>query len=65
MRSLFEYSFDAIALLLPALDRFTQTQWIAADGFEWAVLVPICVQALVYTAVLLGASLIDFYRREL
>jgi hypothetical protein len=64
-RPLFEYGFDAIALLLPAFGRFTPTAWIAAGGSEPALLVSIVGQALVYTMLLLGASLIDFYRREL
>jgi hypothetical protein len=65
VRSLFQHAFDAIALLLPALDRFTLTEWIAASGVDAGVLIPIFAQAVVYALVLLGASLIDFYRREL
>ncbi len=64
-RSLFEYVFDAIALLLPAFDRFTLTQWIASGTIDASALVPIVGQALVYTVLLFGASLIDFHRREL
>ncbi|MPZ47612.1 MAG: ABC transporter permease [Betaproteobacteria bacterium] len=64
-RSLFEYAFDAIALLLPAFERFTQTEWIASGNVEAPVLLPIITQALIYTLLLLGASLIDFHRREL
>ena len=64
-RSLFEYAFDAIALLLPAFDRFTQTEWIAAGSVGAAALAPIVMQTLVYILLLLGASLIDFHRREL
>ncbi|MCC7081602.1 MAG: ABC transporter permease [Burkholderiales bacterium] len=64
-RSVFEYAFDAIALVLPALERFTPTEWIASGSADLAALVPIIAQALVYALLLLGASLIDFYRREL
>lgn len=64
-RSLFEYVFDAIALLLPALDRFTLTEWVASGALDASALVPIAAQSLVYTLLLFGASLIDFQRREL
>ena len=64
-RSLFEYAFDAIALVLPALDRFTRTQWIAQGAIEASVLLPIAGATLVYCMLLFAVSLIDFYRREL
>ena len=64
-RSLFEYAFDAIALLLPALGRFSRTEWIASGSIELTTLAPIAAQTAIYTLLLLGASLIDFHRREL
>ena len=65
VRWLFEHAFEIVALLLPALDRFTLTEWIVARSVDALALVPILAQTLGYAAVLLGASLVDFYRREL
>jgi hypothetical protein len=65
VRAVFEHAFEAIALLLPALDRFTLTEWIAAEGVDADVLIPILAQTFIYAGVLLGACLVDFYRREL
>ena len=56
---------EALALLVPPLDRFSATEWIASRAVEADVLGPIMVQSVVYVALLLGAALIDFYRREL
>lgn len=65
VRALFEYAFDGIALLLPALDRFTLTEWIADARTDIAVLGPIAAQSLAYVLLLFGATLFDFSRRDL
>lgn len=65
VRPLFEHAFDAIALLLPSLERFTPTEWIADGGVGFESLALVAVQSLVYTVLLFAACLIDFYRREL
>jgi hypothetical protein len=65
VRSLFRYAFDGLAWLLPALDRFTQTRWIADPDSGAGVLLPIAAQTLVYLLLLLAATMVDFHRREL
>jgi hypothetical protein len=65
VRALFEYAFDGIALLLPALDRFTLTEWVADARVDAALLWPIATQTVVYVVLLFGATLFDFSRREL
>jgi ABC-type transport system involved in multi-copper enzyme maturation permease subunit len=65
LRWLFEQAFAILALLLPALDRYTLTAWIGAPGVDVTVLAPLCAQTLLYAALLLAASLVDFHRREL
>ena len=65
LRSLFEHAFDVIALLLPSLERFTLTEWIADGRFDASALASIAVQSFVYVALLFAAILVDFYRREL
>lgn len=56
---------DAIAYVLPALDRFTASAWIADAGADAGVLPALALQAAVYTALLLAAGLFDLYRREI
>lgn len=56
---------DALALLLPALDRFTQSAWLVDLTGGWHMLGGCAWEALVYTAVLISASMFDFYRRNL
>lgn len=56
---------DALAYVVPALDRFTLTEWIAERAVSIAVLGPVAVQTAVAVAVLAAAALFDFYRREI
>ena len=64
-RPALNFGVEALAYLLPPLDRFSQTEWIAARAVEADALGPIVMQSVVYVGLLLGAALIDFYRREL
>lgn len=64
-RSLFELGLEALALLLPALGRFTATEWVAAAHVDGGVLATIALQSAIYVALLFGACLFDFERREL
>lgn len=53
-----------ISLLLPGLDQFTQAAWLVNADAEVRLL-PLAAQTLVYTALLLTATLYDFYRKDL
>ena len=64
-RALIDFGVQALAYLMPALDRFAETEWIAARTVDAAVLGPIVLQTLTTVAVVLGAALFDFYRREI
>ena len=64
-RPALDFGVEALAYLLPPLDRFSATEWIAARAVEADVLGPIVMQSVIYIGLLLGATLIDFYRREL
>ena len=56
---------DALAFVLPDLDRFTESSWlIHADG-TLADLHFAAVQAAVYTALLAAAALFDLHRKAL
>ncbi len=59
------HALDAIALLLPRLDAFTQTAWLVNNSGSWAQLGPIALQTLIYLALLLAGALFDISRRNL
>ena len=56
---------DALALVLPALDRFTQSAWLVDGAGSWPLLGSCLLQAALYTALLGAAAMFDFYRRNL
>ena len=56
---------DGMAFVLPALDRFTQSVWLADAVAGWPVIAACALQALVYSALLVTAAMFDFYRRNL
>jgi hypothetical protein len=56
---------DALSYVLPTLDRFALTEWIAQQTVSAQVLGPIALQTLVYVTLLTTACLVDFYRREI
>jgi hypothetical protein len=64
-RPLIDFGIEALAYLVPALDRFTATEWIAARAVDAAVLGSILLQTATTVAVVLAAALFDFYRREI
>lgn len=57
---------EALAYLMPALDRWTDTAWLVNGTPESpTVLAAIAVQGAIYAALLAAATLFDFYRRSL
>lgn len=64
-RQIMAWLVDGFALVLPALDRFTQSAWLADGAAEWSELGVSAVQAMLYTALLGAAAMFDFYRRNL
>ncbi|MGB8856309.1 MAG: ABC transporter permease [Burkholderiales bacterium] len=55
---------NAIALLLPRLDLFTQTAWLVNHTGSMANLSTLALQTLIYAALLSGAALFDLYRKN-
>ncbi len=55
----------AIAAILPRLDSFTQTEWLAYHTGTWDALLPLFGQTTIYVVLLGSAALFDLYRREL
>jgi len=56
---------DALAWLLPDLDRFTSTAWLVEQSGSVSVLGVNGLQTLIYGSLLLGAGLFDLYRKNL
>jgi ABC-type transport system involved in multi-copper enzyme maturation permease subunit len=56
---------DALALVLPALDQFTQSAWLVDGAAGWPAIGDCAVQATIYTTLLIAAAMFDFYRRNL
>jgi ABC-type transport system involved in multi-copper enzyme maturation permease subunit len=56
---------DTLALILPALDRFSQSAWLVDTAADWSALGACALQAALYTTLLVAATMFDFYRRNL
>ena len=55
---------ELLTWLLPDLHRFTQTAWLTYNTGEWATLLPLLGQTLVYLVFLSFIALFDFYRKN-
>ena len=56
---------DAVALLLPHLDRFTRGDWLVYHDGGAADLLAIAAQTVIYVALMAAAGLFDLYRRQI
>jgi hypothetical protein len=59
------WMIDGLALVLPALDRFTQSVWLADAAAGWSAVGSCATQVLLYSSLLVAASMFDFYRRNI
>jgi ABC-type Na+ efflux pump permease subunit len=55
---------EALALVMPALDTWTQTAWLVNEPASWPNLLQLAGQSALYVALLAGASMFDFYRKN-
>jgi ABC-type transport system involved in multi-copper enzyme maturation permease subunit len=61
---LIRMAIDGVALVLPHLDRVTQTEWLLNSGPDAASLGIAVLDAALYGALLCGAALFDLYRKN-
>ncbi|HEY9446982.1 MAG TPA: ABC transporter permease [Burkholderiales bacterium] len=54
-----------VSVLIPPFDQWTRTAWLVTSPPSWNDLGPIGLEAVIYTALLLSATLVDFYRKNL
>ena len=64
-QQLMNYFVDAIAYLLPALDKFTSAEWLVYHTANISDIGIILVQSFIYVVVLSAAALFDLYRKNL
>ncbi len=64
-RQVMGWLVDALALVLPALDRFSQSAWLVDGAAGWSAVGACAVQATLYSTLLVAAAMFDFYRRNL
>ncbi|HEY7657531.1 MAG TPA: ABC transporter permease [Burkholderiales bacterium] len=55
---------EALALIMPALDAWTQTAWLVDQPTAWSSLLELAALSLLYVALLAGATMFDFYRKN-
>jgi hypothetical protein len=55
---------DGLALVLPSLDRFTQSAWLIDAAAGWPAIGACALQAALYATLLIAAAMFDFYRRN-
>ena len=58
------WTLDALAYLLPSLDRFSQTDWLVSKGAVLGAISPALAQSTIYIPLLVSAALFDFHRRN-
>jgi hypothetical protein len=55
---------EGLALVMPALERWTQTAWLVNEPAVWSALARIAGEAMLYVALLAAAAMFDFQRRN-
>ncbi len=61
----FQIVVNGLALVVPALDRVTQSAWLTDAIAPWPAVGAFVWQALLYTTLLTVAAMFDLYRRNL
>jgi len=64
-QQLIEKFIDALAFVLPELHRFTPSSWLIHYDGDWANLLPLAGQTVIYVGFLCAAALFDLYRKNL
>ena len=64
-REIMGWLVDTLALVLPALDRFSQSAWLVDGAAGWTAVGACALQAALYATLLIAAAMFDFYRRNL
>jgi ABC-type transport system involved in multi-copper enzyme maturation permease subunit len=55
---------EAMALVMPALDAWTQTAWLVNEPAPWPVIAQLAGQSALYVVLLAAATMFDFHRKN-
>ncbi|MBX9810375.1 MAG: ABC transporter permease [Burkholderiales bacterium] len=55
---------EGLALVMPALDAWTRTAWLVDQPAVWTEIGVLAGQSALYVALLAGATMFDFYRKN-
>ena len=55
---------DALALVMPALDAWTQTAWLVNQPAAWSAVFQVAALSALYVALLAAATMFDFNRKN-
>lgn len=58
------FVIEALALVMPALDAWTQTAWLVNGHAPWTVMLQLAGQSALYVALLASATMFDFHRKN-
>jgi ABC-type transport system involved in multi-copper enzyme maturation permease subunit len=64
-RQMMGWLVDTLALVMPALDRYSQSAWLVDNTARWTAIGMDALQAALYSTLLVAAAMFDFYRRNL
>ena len=59
-----QFTVEALALVMPALDAWTQTAWLVNQAASWTMLLELAGLSALYVALLAAATMFDFYRKN-
>ena len=55
---------EALALVVPSFDAWTQTAWLVNEPAPWSLLALLATASLLYVTLLAAAAMFDFYRKN-
>jgi ABC-type transport system involved in multi-copper enzyme maturation permease subunit len=58
------WMIEGLALITPALDRWPQITWLIDAPASWHAVLMLLLEAALYVALLAGAAMVDFHRRN-
>jgi hypothetical protein len=58
------FVIEALALVMPALDAWTQTAWLVNGHAPWTVMLQLAGQSALYVVLLASATMFDFHRKN-
>jgi ABC-type transport system involved in multi-copper enzyme maturation permease subunit len=64
LHEVIRFLVEAVALVTPALDAWTQTAWLVNEPAPWPVILQLAGQSALYVVLLAAATMFDFHRKN-